>query len=808
MVYDKKYWSENEYTHKNGTPYNGYVGIFERNGYVYDTEELLIKRDSYSAEINSSHFNYDRILDEEIELPYEKVDVQFAANDFLSTSTLKDILLKLQANNDYIFKNAIISNTALPAATKVDVLATKYSSHLEFVDVNGDTHKTVTSANKSLIEQAFVINSNTSSVQSGDSYVLKVGETPKEKYDTFHRIPRVTRIYDLVNGVLSQHNLARERTTNTALDPTFYEQYDSEGNVSTPRFNFNEITHVDMKIVRVEATETGRKLHLIVLLVFKDKVVLFKYVYFQDDKDVSQKTATDARYDETEHGEVDFNEGTTDLLVLETVDPSNKNSMKFLSLRDVELNSNYMYLVDDKLNMVLRYDITYLLNDESEFAWDLDSIKLVDNMSGDGDITDPIYFNKPVAIAVDENYVYVADSGNNCIKKYSSSFDYKATIRNGQFINHDIQSVAVNPYSITMEDGTKLEEGTLWVFSVSGTHVYVTVIDSTNTTVYSKQIEKIDLVKDKYTWDEEFKSVKFSFTNSNYYYLCTNKRVYKFHLSKPLYPFASLSYFRQRSMATSMQWSSYDVAWHEIPEEITWDQHPEKTSMEVLDNRAFCICGIDSSATIEYDAGRDEDGEKIPHTGNKQEQFEGDLILHIGNLYDQSLVDTYIKENGCEFNEIPSVELAKMIRSSGIFIYVEPTTYISSLSTGNMPCFVDDDLQDVKVDEYVNSITFNAHIYKVIYNLVNIKNSLLGKFQGAYNTDNVMVFDQLILDNFFQQLKLTNKDDYFIHDNEPSNIIVNRVFENVWNIQDSILRKMKAKYMSVPSFTNGTFRII
>ena len=805
MVYDKKYWSKNEYTYKDGTPYEGYVGIFERNGYVYDSEEKLIKKDSYSAEINSSSFNYDRVLDEELTLPYNKVDIQFAANDFLNTSTLKDILLKLQANNDYIFKSAIISNTALPASDECNILATKYTSHLEFVGSNGRNYSVVTNDNINFIRDGYIINPNTSSIENGEHYEITVGETPKDDYGSFWMVPKTTRVYDLEKGVLSQHNLARERATNTALDPTFYAQYGSDGSIIEPLHNFDEITHSDMKIVKVESTEWGRKLYIIVFLAFKNKVVLFKYVYYQDDKEYRQTAPTDERYEKG--GEVNFNEGSSDVLVLNTIDPSNKNALKFLSLKCIKLNGNYMYLVDEKLNMILRYDITYLLNDESDYAWSLGSIRLLDNMSGDGTMTDGIYFNKPVSIAVDDDYVYVADSGNNCIKKFSSSFDYKATIRNGQFINHDIQSIAVNPYSITMEDGTELEKNTLWIFSVSGTHIYVTVIDSSNSTVYAKQIDKIDLVKDKYTWDEEFKSVNFSFTNSNYYYLCTNKRVYKFHLSKPLYPFASLSYFRQRTMASSMVWNSYDQRWHEISEEITWSYHPEKASTEVLDNRAFCLCGIDSSSIIEYDESDDPEI-KVAHTGKKQEQFEGDLILHVGNLYDQSMVDSYIKENGCEFNEIPSVELARMIKASGIFLYIEPATFISSLANGNMPCYVDDDLQDFMVDEYVNSITFNAHIYKVIYNLVNIKNSLLGRFQGAYNNESIMVFDQLILDNFFQQLKLSNKDDYFVHDNEPVNIIVNRVFENVWNIQDTIIRRIRAKYMAVPSFTDGTFRII
>lgn len=807
MIYEKKYWSKGEYKFANGSDYTGYVGICDRKGYVYDTEEELVKNDSYSAQVNSSEYFYDRILDEEIALPYDKQQVQFAANDFLNSGTIKDILLKLQANNDYIFKNTIISNTLLPATESCNILASKYAQYLMFVGKSGAEYASVTTANKQDIVDNFIINPFTGQIGNNDSYPLANNEKPKDNYGAYYKVPKVAVHYDIDKGILSQHNLAVETSTKTAFDPTFYPQYDEEGNASDCPFNFNDIEHADMKIIKIEETETGRKLHLLVFLLFKDKVVIFRYVYFQDDEAITQTDKTDSRYTKDINGEVNFNvvndsKNNQGVLVLDKVDPGNKNSLKFLHLKDIELHGNYMYLVDEELNMVLRYDITYLIHDESELRWKLKSIRLLNNLQGDGVVTDPVYFNGPVSVAVDDNWIYIADKGNNCVKKYTSSFDFEATLRNGQFINHDIQTISVNPYAMTMEDGTVLEPGTLWVFSANNLSLFVTVIDSSNKTVYFRKIEKIELLKDQYTWDEEFKSVKFSFTNSNYYYLSTTKRVYKLHLSKPLYPFASLSYFKQRSLVSTMVWQSVPYPWHTLPDGlsdenvcITWSYRPQKTAAEVLDNRAFCVCGVDSSSPI-------------VEGGTKQQQFNGDLILHIGNLYDQAKIDTYIKRTGCKFKEIPVADLAKMIKASGIFLYLEPASFLSSLTNPDIPCYIDEDLQDIKTEEYVNAITFNAHVYKIIYNLVNIKNTIIGRFQGAYNMDNIMIFDQLVLDNYFQQLKLTNKDDYFVHDNEQVSILVNRIFDNIWNVQYEILNKIKAKYIAAKSFDNNTFRII
>jgi hypothetical protein len=72
-------------------------------------------------------------LDEEIKLPYGKKDVQFHANDFLYRGTIKNILEKLQANNDFIYKCSTLSDTLIPAVDDCSILATTDNSHYVFV---------------------------------------------------------------------------------------------------------------------------------------------------------------------------------------------------------------------------------------------------------------------------------------------------------------------------------------------------------------------------------------------------------------------------------------------------------------------------------------------------------------------------------------------------------------------------------------------------------------------------------------------------------------------------------------------------
>lgn len=829
ISYEKKYWSINEYHLQNGNPYEGYVGIYDGKAYIYDTQEELIINDNYYSQLNTSKMFFDRILDEPLKLPYGKKEMTFQANDFLYRSTIKSILQKLQANNDYIYKCSTISDTLIPAVDDCSILATTNNSYYVFVGADKKEYKEIpTSQNsntnniKKSVEDGYIINPDfdTSLLESTKDltklvYPLKKGDKPKSKYPSRWRmIPNVKYVLDLEYGKLKRYNLSAQTNTKTALDPTFYEQVLEDGTIVTPPYNFDDIVSTDAIITdvgmqEIVITESGvkeykddyklkdgeekikvKRIRLLFFIAFKDKIVIIRYVYYPDDFYANYWLGSS----------IDFLEGTRDLIVLDCVDPSNKNSLSYLSLKDIRVYGNYMYVVDEKLNMVLRYNIEFIRTPQGVMSWDKRSICLMDYLQGEGGVGSHIYFNKPNSICADDENIYVVDRGNGCIKKYSSAFDYEATIRNGNFATHDIQTISINPYSFKMDDGTVLPPNSLWVFSSTGIHMYVHVISGTRV-MYSHVIDNLEMLKDKYMWDEEFKSVKFSFCNSNYYYLCTTKRVYKIHLSKPHYPFASLSYFKQRSVLTTMVWSRVPYPWHTLPcgedesgIDVTWGFRPSTTSAEILDNRGFCLCGADRYTIIDED--------------NNREQFNGDIIFHIGTLYNQNKIDTFCKRNMCTFKDIPQYEKAQMIKCSGIFVYNETTSWLSSLTRLDFPAYTSDDIEDIASSEYVNNHTFNKMIYKVVYNLTNLKNHIIGKFWGAYNLDNIMIYDQLEYDDFFQQLRIDRDDDLFVHDNEPMSIMINRIFEKIYDLQETILDHMESKYRSQGAFTNNSFRII
>ena len=109
------------------------------------------------------------------------------------------------------------------------------------------------------------------------------------------------------------------------------------------------------------------------------------------------------------------------------------------------------------------------------------------------------------------------------------------------------------------------------------------------------------------------------------------------------------------------------------------------TTNEYMNNKAFCLCGCDKYTTIK--------------NTTEQQQFDGDIIFHIGEFYD----------NGS-------------LKQSGAIMYTEKTSFISSLSNHKFSIYLLEDMEDIHHDEYINTQTFNKLIYKLVHNLLCLKN--------------------------------------------------------------------------------------
>ena len=171
---------------------------------------------------------------------------------------------------------------------------------------------------------------------------------------------------------MRRYDLSSQKKTVTALDPTFYPQVLEDGTKTTPKFNFHDIVNAEIIVTDVgmqdiiisndgikpryvqeevkegEELRTVKRIRMLIFIALKTKVIVMRYIYYPNDFYCNQWLTED----------ISFNDGSKDIIVLDTVDPANKNSLNFLGLKDIRVHGNYMYLVDETLNMVLRYGLT------------------------------------------------------------------------------------------------------------------------------------------------------------------------------------------------------------------------------------------------------------------------------------------------------------------------------------------------------------------------------------------------------------------------------------------------------------------
>ena len=83
------------------------------------------------------------------------------------------------------------------------------------------------------------------------------------------------------------------------------------------------------------------------------------------------------------------------------------------------------------------------------------------------------------------------------------------------------------------------------------------------------------------------------------------------------------------------------------------------------------------------------------------------------------------------FADIPSAELNKMIKSSAMLLYREPDAYVSSLSNSAIKVYDTYEYSEKAEDDYINTLSFNKMLYAMVFNLLRIKNDLIGHIRKA-----------------------------------------------------------------------------
>jgi hypothetical protein len=128
-----------------------------------------------------------------------------------------------------------------------------------------------------------------------------------------------------------------------------------------------------------------------------------------------------------------------------------------------------------------------------------------------------------------------------------------------------------------------------------------------------------------------------------------------------------------------------------------------------------------------------------------------------------------------------------MFKYGRFYRYGEPNNYINVLDYYNAENYSISNIS-LSTEEFLQPVVYNKEIYKLIYNLLNLKNNIIGKYRGSYDDSGVyrlLGYDYTIdLSNF----NIDNINNFIIHQNEGINYYtINRTLSRICQLQQVLL---------------------
>lgn len=789
----KKYFSTNEFFLESGEPYSGYVQIIENIPFTFPQNKKLVVGDNYISSVTLSNLHFDRLLGNDLELPKTKEDCTFGANDFFKSSVLNNIIKNIEANNSYIFKNCLISKNDLPLAEKIPVL----SPFRPYKEVGGVINR---------IDYGPVENWFWSNISSGN----------------------IQNIYDKAdwpNSVIG-HDWFTDNLIDSIIIPT-----------------------------NKPVSEDNSSILYAVFLIYTNKVQLIN-IYLPEDDIISLGTDPLKIIPEqdlpTEYAKRKFvdlspaNNGKNnlDIITFNNIDPNNTQSAKFKNISGASYSNGVLFVLDSGLNGVFSYDITRCIADRGAAN---NKIYLKNQLQGKGQLADPLLFDNPKAISALDNTLAILDKNNICVKVFDLDFNYKFTIKSGAFVRQNVTSVKICPF-----DSENFTAGSIWILSEVNDSLSLDIYDKDGFYLGNNLIKYIQLVKD-YWYDpntslpsspddpvyskEVIKKIEFSYNNSNYYYIITDRRIIKFQLSQLIEPIGIVSYYYRSLTVDNLIWENTYQPWQAVQDIgnklITWEYERSKEILKYPQNKCYSITGIpEINADIIFNV---LDNKIIYNTGTIQrvDNYLSNKLLYIDNLTKEvtyssedaskqpnqkvyakigTEVDEYINmgeipvktEN--TFIVLPIIETNDRANNAILF-YKEPNIFKSTLLNTEIKAYSSAEILLNNNEEYVDALTFNKILQKLYFNLMEIKKYIFGTFAAGYSVDNLMTYDHIQPDSSIQNLGI-DSENFLIGDNEQMSAIANRCFLNIWNVQLNILDKIQTIYLSTLNYNLNAYRII
>lgn len=451
----------------------------------------------------------------------------------------------------------------------------------------------------------------------------------------------------------------------------------------------------------------------------------------------------------TESNLITLTGSSTSLAIIEdtTGYETEDNNLEFKSLGGIASTKNNLYISDTGNNVVLKYDITGYNNNDSALGNKRNYIELVGGFGGTSRKTK---FKEPTLVACSNTKVAVYDTGNKAVKVFDNNLNYITRITSinvntetvGAFgFDPDFDSLYVLTYKDVTVNGSKTR--VLYLYRYSGNRY--------------REREKV-VLKEKLALDEVVNSVTFSSADSNYWYLGTNKTIYKKFKTRPT---EVIGKYRSERLYL-LNSGGY--------EKVQDGQEPN-----IVNNRwNFNDVGFNFATffwNLQLKGGAD-----IPTT------------QQVSGLLDDSITNFSI------FEGVSGTDRAIMLTEGRLYFFNEPSesAYQRVLKDRNYTNYGSEGFS-LNPDSFIQQSVINTELFKVINDTLTLKNNIVGRFTGKYKND-ILELDDYNYDLDISQFLTQSIENLYVYGNEENVTgALNRCFELIYDLQLQLMNIIQVK---------------
>jgi hypothetical protein len=434
---------------------------------------------------------------------------------------------------------------------------------------------------------------------------------------------------------------------------------------------------------------------------------------------------------------------------------SAENSLEFGNLSNICRANNFIFISDFKNDIIYKYDIEGYYNNDSVLK---NKRNYIEALGGRGTKKDKSEFNGPKQIASNGSHLAVYDSNNFVIKIYDTNFNYINKITSIAFNKYPVAAIEFSPYF-----------DLLYVVVYNELALKLYLID----TKCFKLLESFDY-NITIRRGESVKNIEFSKNSSEYYHICTTDEVYKFFVNNPTSLIGRYSENKifNNINATRTVLSALDEVTDIDPVSNLWQNNKIIYYDANWEWRASPVSykTIARAGTVSF-----------LQTSMQNDKFSGGVrLLETSNNYDKGI----------------------LFSGARIYVYNESNSFKRTIKTNNLENFGKVDMGIIDTD-YIHTTTINKELYKLIRDIFDIKNNIVGRFSGSYDYTGVLKLNDYNYNLDFSEFDLLNQESYFINDNEKNIIgVLNRPVSNIYKLQKQLLELTKIDSVSIKPVFN------